>query len=198
MLNVPSQIVAVEGEGEDATYLHRLLDPGPRAWVVHQVQIIPGDDQAVERLSDERFAPFDTAILPEPLGAPLPGTVESAGASAVRWEIREPGHLQLEVDTPSDGLLVLGEVFYPGWLSYVDGKPAPMLRADLALRAVPVPAGQHRVEMIYRPWTVPVGIIISALTLGCVFAASWVLVKREQHIGDGSAEAQQTIASDGF
>jgi hypothetical protein len=198
MLNVPSQIVAVEGEGEGATYLHRLLDSGSWAWVVHQVEIIPGDDQAVERLSDERFAPFDTAILPEPLGAPLSGTVESAGASAVRWEIREPGHLQLEVDTPAAGLLVLGEVYYPGWRAYVDGKPAPMLRADLALRAVPVPAGQHRVEMVYRPWTVPIGSTISALALAGALAASWALVKREQHMSDGSVEVQQTIASDGF
>jgi hypothetical protein len=198
MLNVASQIVAVEGEGEGATYLHRLLNPGPRAWVVHQVEIIPGDDQAVERLSDGQFAPRDTAILPEPLSTPLSGTVEPAGASTVRWEIREPARLQLEVDTPADGLLVLGEVYYPGWRAYVDGKPAPMLRADLALRAVPVSAGQHRVEMVYRPWTVPVGIIISALTLVGVFAASWVLVKREQRTSDGSLETQQTIASDGF
>jgi hypothetical protein len=197
-LNVPSQIMAEEGEGEEATYLHRLLDPGPRAWVVHQVKVIAGDDQAVERLSDGQFAPFDSAILSEPLAAPLPGTGESAGTSAVRWEIREPARLQMEVETPADGLLVLGEVYYPGWRAYVDGEPAPILRADLALRAVPVPAGQHRVEMVYRPWTVPIGIIISALTLVGVLAASLVLGRREQQTSAGSADVRQTIVSDGF
>jgi uncharacterized integral membrane protein len=34
-----------------------------------------------------------------------------------------------------------------------------------ALRAVLVPAGQHQVETVYRPWTVPAGIVISVLTL---------------------------------
>jgi len=164
-LNVPSQILMAEGDGEGATYLHRLVDPGPRAWVVHRVEIIPDDDQAVERLSDWQFAPLDAAILPEPLDTPLLETEAVADASTVRWVRRELALLQLDVFLPADGLLVLGEVHYPGWHTYVDGSLVPTLRANLALRAVPVPAGQHQVEMVYRPWTVPAGIVISVLTL---------------------------------
>ena len=164
-LNVPSQILMEEGDGEGVTYLHRLVDPGPRAWVVHQVEIIPGDDQAVECLSDWQYEPLDAAILPEPLGAPLGEAGDAASAATVRWVRREPTHLQLDVVLPADGLLLLGEVHYPGWRTYVDGGPVATLRANLALRAVPVAAGQHQVEMVYRPWTVVAGIVISVLTL---------------------------------
>jgi hypothetical protein len=177
-----------EGDGEGTTYLHRLVDPGPRAWVVHKVEIIPGDDQAVERLSDWQFAPLDAAILPEPLDAPLAEAEDvadaPADASTVSWVRREPAHLELDVVLPADGLLVLGEVHYPGWHAYVDGSPVPTLRANLALRAVPVPAGQHQVEMVYRPWTVPAGIVISVLTLAGALVVIAVSLRKGRRASD--------------
>jgi hypothetical protein len=187
MLNAPAQTLMKEDNGEGATYLHRLADPGPRAWVVHEVEIIPGDDQAVERLSNWQFAPLDAAILPEPLDAPLAEAGDVVDASTVRWSRREPAHLEVDVDLPADGLLVLGEVHYPGWRSYVDGDPVPTLRANLALRAVPVPAGQHQVEMVYRPWTVPVGIVISVLTLVGALALIAVSLRRGRRASDSRA-----------
>ncbi|NIV31786.1 MAG: YfhO family protein, partial [Anaerolineae bacterium] len=173
-------------DGDDVTYLHHLADLGPRAWVVHQVEIIPGDDQTIERISDWQFEPLDAAILPEPLNASLAGAEEVPDSSAVRWVRREPAHLILDVVLPADGLLVLGEVHYPGWQTYVDGNPTPTLRANLALRAVPVPAGQHQVEMVYRPWTVPAGIAISVLALMGAVAVIVASTRRDRRATDGS------------
>lgn len=186
-LNVPSQVLAEEDDGEGATYLHRLVDPGPRAWVVHEVEIIPDDDQVVERLSDWQFALLRTAILPEPLDAPLAEAGSGADASPVRWVLRDAVHLQLDVDLPADGLLVLGEVYYPGWHTTVDGRAVPTLRANLALRAVRIPAGQHRVEMVYRPWTVPAGIIVSALALVGALAIVVVSMRKSRRASDRPA-----------
>jgi hypothetical protein len=163
-LNVPSSVIATEGAGDMTTYLHRLTESGPRAWVVHQVEVIPGDDAAVARLSDPRFAPLQTAILPAPPDFSLEAA-NSTAPSTVHWVRREPSHLVLEATLPADGLLVLGEVYYPGWQVRVGGEPASLLRTNLALRGMPVPAGMHRIEMIFRPWTVPVGLALSALTL---------------------------------
>ena len=42
------------------------------------------------------------------------------------------------------GLLVLSEVYYPAWKAYVDDLPVPLLAANHALRAVPVPADRSR------------------------------------------------------
>ncbi|HXV99015.1 MAG TPA: YfhO family protein, partial [Anaerolineae bacterium] len=47
----------------------------------------------------------------------------------------------------------------------VDGQPAPILRADYIFRAVPVPAGEHAVELIFQPFSFTVGALISGLTL---------------------------------
>jgi uncharacterized membrane protein YfhO len=59
---------------------------------------------------------------------------------------------------------VVADTYDPGWKATVDGRDAPLLRANLAFRAVPVDAGRHTVEMRYRPAAVVIGLAISGLT----------------------------------
>ena len=63
------------------------------------------------------------------------------------------------------GHLVLVDTFDPGWRAAVDGKPTTLLRANVAFQAVPVPAGTHRVELVYRPPSVMWGVLITALAV---------------------------------
>ncbi len=58
----------------------------------------------------------------------------------------EPEHTRLEVSTGRPGYLVLADSWYPGWIAFVDGKPAPIYRADVLFRAVPVMPRQHTVS----------------------------------------------------
>jgi hypothetical protein len=59
--------------------------------------------------------------------------------------------VQVEVDAPADGYLVLNDPYHPWWRASVDGRDAPILRANVLFRAVPVPAGRHRVEFAFEP-----------------------------------------------
>ena len=53
-----------------------------------------------------------------------------------------------------------------GWGSRpVDGQAAPLLRADTALMAILVPAGDHTVQLVYRPQSFTIGALISLVTL---------------------------------
>jgi hypothetical protein len=61
-----------------------------------------------------------------------------------------PDHQQLRVQTPG-GLIVSSGLLFPGWSVRVDDLPAEPVEVDLALRAVRVPPGEHRVEWRYRP-----------------------------------------------
>jgi uncharacterized membrane protein YfhO len=61
---------------------------------------------------------------------------------------------------------VLSEVYYPaGWRAYVDGQETEIYKADLLLRAIYLPEGEHRVSFLFRPWTFRVGLWISTLFL---------------------------------
>ena len=76
-----------------------------------------------------------------------------------------PEKVSADVDSDAAGILVLADLFYPGWKASVDGKPRPILRADGWLRAVPLPPGPHRVEFVYRPMSFYAGSVISAAAL---------------------------------
>lgn len=70
----------------------------------------------------------------------------------------------VNVDAGGDGLLVLSEVYYPGWHATVNGSPAPVERVDGALRGIRVARGHSRVELTYRPVAQTVGLILTLLT----------------------------------
>ncbi len=75
------------------------------------------------------------------------------------------------------GLLVVSEVYDPGWRATVDGQPAEIVPADGVLRGVYLGAGEHEVEMVYRPLAVMAGMLASAITL-VHLAAGWRLAWR--------------------
>lgn len=76
-----------------------------------------------------------------------------------------PTKIVITTSSATNQLLFLSDTYYPGWRAQIDGQPAPILRADLAFRAVPVPAGSHTVTMNYFPDTFKNGLLIAAATL---------------------------------
>lgn len=73
--------------------------------------------------------------------------------------------VRLEVVSDSPKILVMSDVYYPGWEVFVDGKEERILKANYAFRAVPLPAGLHKVEFVYDPWTFKVGLLITLATI---------------------------------
>ncbi len=84
----------------------------------------------------------------------------------------EPERVVADVTAEAAGILVLADLAYPGWGARLDGRPAPVLRADGFFRAVAVPAGSHRVEFRYRPISFYAGSAISLLALAAILAGT--------------------------
>ena len=138
-------------------------DALPRAWIVHSARQVSTRQEALDLLSAEQVDPRETALLED---IP-PEMSEPEDPSGDRVSITEYGadSMQLESATGAPGLLVLGEVYYPAWKAYVDGEPAPVYLTDHLLRSVPIPAGEHIVELRYESWTLWAGMAISLFTL---------------------------------
>ncbi|NLF51799.1 MAG: YfhO family protein [Leptolinea sp.] len=62
------------------------------------------------------------------------------------------------IDNPEPGWLVISDTWYPGWKAEIDGKPTEVLRSNYVFQSVEVPAGNHRIELVYDPTSLKVGV----------------------------------------
>ena len=62
------------------------------------------------------------------------------------------------------GLLILSDLYYPGWNVKVNGKDEDILQVFGVLRGVPIKSGRSDVLFTYRPVSLYIGMIISAVT----------------------------------
>jgi uncharacterized membrane protein YfhO len=71
----------------------------------------------------------------------------------------------LTVEASEDAWLVLRDTYFPGWRAYVGEREERIRRADYLFRAVPVPAGRHRVIFRYSPSSFGYGMAVSSVAL---------------------------------
>ena len=136
-----------EGQPEGRTRHYELLDPSREnveAMVTNPaVEDTAGLDRltlAFSKVPEPRFDERPTEWL---IGLePCP---ELRRASLVTQT--DEGQTIVDVDAPTDGVVLLSETFYRSRTALVDQEPASVLRVNLAFTAIPVPAGRHRVQL---------------------------------------------------
>jgi hypothetical protein len=152
--------------GDDVALYRR---PVPRARLVHAAVVLPDEATTLRRVVEHADDAQTTAVLAGPGTAPSLAKPPAGAAETVAIVGDEPEHIVVETHVESPALLVLTDTFYPGWTATVDGAAAPILRADHAFRAVTLEPGRHRVELVYRPWSVRLGFALSGLAaVGCL------------------------------
>ena len=132
---------------DQGRYIYQVRNDFPRAFVAPTTQVLADDGAALAALSSGAVDPLRTALLDRPAGC-------SAGdgpGSPARLVAYAPDTLTVETDSPSGGVLVVGDAYDPDWSVRVDGQEATLLRVDVALRGVCVPPGAHRVSFTYTP-----------------------------------------------
>ena len=138
-------------------HVYRVPDPLARVFAVGAARVLD-ERAAYAALLDPRFDPRHEVVLSE--GQPATGCC--AESRLVEYA---PDRIRADVETPAPAHLVVVDAWTPEWRATVDGRPAPVLRANVAFRAVPVPAGRHRVELRYRPRSIRDGLVGSGLAV---------------------------------
>jgi hypothetical protein len=140
----------------EPTLLLSVPGPLPRTYAVGGARVAEGTE-AFRVLVDD-LSPAREVLLSS--GAPMASPAGFQGTSRVVADA--PDRVVLEAALATSGYVVLLDGFAAGWRAYVDGRPAPVLRANVAFRAVQVPAGRHTIEYVYRPPWMLAGLAVSA------------------------------------
>ena len=189
LVDSPDKVVPSLSPGQyDLVYdeevkIYRNNHAFPRAFVVHQAEVVSGVEEAIARMKEGQFNPAQTAVIegdlqPARLAALTEG--RAAGGSSVEFTEHRDNEVKLRVETERPGLLVLSDTYYPGWQAYVDGEKTPIYPTDAALRSVYLEAGEHEVRFVYSPGTFKLGTAISGLSLLALAAfAAWDPVRRQ-------------------
>lgn len=151
----------------------------PRAYMVYQTRVVEGEENVKAFLESNNFDFRTMAVFEEPVDFSLSDTTYSTDWSA-KITSYKLNSISLEVETPKDGILMLSEIYCPGWTAYVDGVKGQLYRANWSLRAVPVLAGKHVVEVRYEPESFYRGMWITLATLGLSIAGITFSSRKKQ------------------
>jgi len=159
---------------QSGVYVYKRPTSLPTAWIAPETRMM-SDAEILQHIHEPSFDPRATALVEGPV---------SCRGTGGDVEISDYAGGQINLQTMGGGgLLVLSEVYYPGWKATVDGKPTEIVRANYLLRALCVPPGEHQIILRYDPPLLKAGLSISILALLSVAGAS-ILTLRKRRDGD--------------
>lgn len=121
------------------------------AWFVDNLKLVNTANEESDALNymnlrtsavaDRKFAKQATLLNTEP-----------DSLAHVKLTKYEPQRMQYISKSSVDKMAVFSEIYYPkGWTAYIDGKPVEHFRVNYTLRALNIPAGEHKIEFVFLP-----------------------------------------------
>jgi hypothetical protein len=165
---------------DDEIRIYRNRDCFPRIFFVSEY--VHQEDAKEAYATVGRFSAEDfrkTVVvedLPPSIYLSRDGTQEPATQAKIIPVAYQPNRIELVVSAPTSGFLVMSDSYHPRWEAKIDGRETSVLRANYVMRAVPVPAGDHRVTLLFRPDMLILGVVITALGWAALLGVGGILV----------------------
>ena len=162
-------------------YIHENNDVYPRAFLVNNFEIVEKDTAQEYLLQNPDFDLRQNVILEEELSSELTNKLRLSGINEsgnTNIILYETNNVMIETISDKSSLMILTDVYYPGWKALIDGVETKVYRADGLVRAVFVPEGNHTVEFVYLPESYSTGIIISVIS-AIILGGIYLLYKKK-------------------
>ena len=141
--------------GDDSSTLP-LISLGAQAVFLNETNVL-------RALASAEFDSRRVVYLPPEFAATV-GVINEEKARIVSQRL-SAHQIQAEVETDGSAVMVVAQSYYWPWRAYVDGRWTPLFRANHAFQSLVVPAGRHRVELVYQDRKFVAGLAVSGATL---------------------------------
>jgi hypothetical protein len=147
----------------------------PRAFVPTQAEVVPDQVERLAKLGEESFNPRQKAYVETPVDLPA----QCEGSAVINS--RAPTRIEVMATMKTRGLMVLSELWDPGWRAYREGQQIPILRVNHALQGVELDAGAPKVVFRYEPESLKTGLKLAGVgALALVGLAALLRLRRER------------------
>jgi hypothetical protein len=198
VLNMLNTKYIIFNAGNQAVY-----QPNPgacgNAWFVDNVRYAQDANEEMSamnapRIGDTASVPGgwkarNTAIVRKNFAGELNNATTFVRDSAAYVRLSKYGlnDIHFESSNTQEGLAVFSDIYYDkGWKAYVDGKETPIMKVNYVLRALKLPAGNHKIDFEFKPATYYKSnnlAMISSILLYLLFgAALFMTYKNKQEI----------------
>lgn len=165
------KLAQVAKEGKTLVYENK--EVLPKVFFVSSYKVTTGDLEAAKKVSESDLS--SEVVLSEG----LPFNWAEIGKGKVNLLRYSSDEVLAATENQNNGLLVLTDGYDQGWSVFIDGQKGKLLRANMSLRAVAIPKGNHQVKFIYLPESFKIGRVISSVALLALLSFSfWVLIRR--------------------
>jgi hypothetical protein len=130
------------------------------------VEIVPNVTEQLTRIRAPRFDPEKTVYF-----AKWPATLNASQydtapfTSDIRLLQSDMNSFEFRSRTSGPAILVLSQIYYPGWRAAIDGKEVPVAKVDCALMGIVAPEGEHAITFFFRPRSFRTGTVLSSISL---------------------------------
>jgi hypothetical protein len=128
-----------------------------------QKPVFASDAETLSALFSDNFEPRRTIYLPAEAADKIHATAQpDAKIISVQFSDQR---LEIETEAGGAAIVSIAQTYYHPWHAYVDGGRVPLWRANEAFQAVEVPAGKHRIKVVYDDTIFYGGAVVSLVTL---------------------------------
>ncbi len=143
-------------------YLYRNLYSLPRVWYADEIQTRENEEEILNALENIKRGQHIAFITDDNKPDFNPVAPVTAHPEIIKYS---PNRIKIKTKTDTSQLLVLSELWFPGWKVRINNKKADVLRVNYIFRGVVVPAGESTVDFYYSPETLILGTRITMLFL---------------------------------
>ncbi len=156
---------------ESTTYL-------PRVYLPRRAETVDRPEKSLRGVAEQSFDPREVAYVYSERDSFTLDDVQ--GQVAIASET--PCNIEIDVDMQTPGLVVLADLYMPGWKAFYNDEPVDIYLTNVALRGVRVPTGKGRLTFRYEPESFAAGLrwMYRALTIAAMWGVVVVWVARRR------------------